>query len=222
MPRLLWSRRRARIAGRRTRGTLRAIRRPKGRRSRTSSCPWRRSGMTSCTRARTRASSAMKGAWMRGSRATGSEKGDVFDLATLWNLASGWYAGRLDRDYRRREPAEAAAYFRGAGLSRVLLGVVTARTTDRPGRRGSRSQGVAVMSQGDAFAHPHRRLRHGSPFQFRVPPVGAAHFGDAVVHSHHPPAGVERAVVEPAEQHSVVGVGRSAARMLFDVVDLAP
>jgi len=54
---------------------------------------------------------------------TGSDKGDVFDLATLWNLASGWYAGRLDRGYRRREPAEAAAYFRGAGLGGSFWGL---------------------------------------------------------------------------------------------------
>jgi len=47
---------------------------------------------------------------------TGHEKGSVFDLATLWRLASGWYAGRLSHGYRRREPVQAAAYFRGAGL----------------------------------------------------------------------------------------------------------
>jgi len=54
---------------------------------------------------------------------TGQPKGDVFDLATLWRLASGWYAGRLDRDYRRREPAEAAAYFRDAGLRGPFWGL---------------------------------------------------------------------------------------------------
>jgi hypothetical protein len=53
---------------------------------------------------------------------TGAEKGDVFSLETLWKLASGWYAGRLDRGYRRREPAEAAAYFRGAGLKGSFWG----------------------------------------------------------------------------------------------------
>jgi hypothetical protein len=47
---------------------------------------------------------------------TGRPRGSVFDLATLWRLASEWYAGRLDRGYRRREPVAAAAYFRGAGL----------------------------------------------------------------------------------------------------------
>ena len=48
--------------------------------------------------------------------------GDVFDLPTLWRLASEWYAGRLERGYRRREPAAAAEYFRGAGLSGEFWG----------------------------------------------------------------------------------------------------
>lgn len=48
--------------------------------------------------------------------ATGHERGAVFDLATLWRLAAGWYAGRLGTPYRRREPAEAAAYFASVGL----------------------------------------------------------------------------------------------------------
>jgi hypothetical protein len=39
------------------------------------------------------------------------------DLATLWRLASGWYEGRLDADYERREPARALEYFRSVGLS---------------------------------------------------------------------------------------------------------
>ena len=52
----------------------------------------------------------------------GRERGYVTDLATVWRLASRWYAGRLDEGYRRREPAEAAAYFREAGLRGRLLG----------------------------------------------------------------------------------------------------
>ena len=52
----------------------------------------------------------------------GETKGDVFDLETLWRLASGWYAGRLDRGYTRREPAAAAAYFAGAGLTGAFWG----------------------------------------------------------------------------------------------------
>ena len=47
---------------------------------------------------------------------TGHERGAVFDLATLWRLASEWYAGRLDPGYRRREPREAASYFASVGL----------------------------------------------------------------------------------------------------------
>jgi hypothetical protein len=48
--------------------------------------------------------------------ATGARRGSVFDLEKLWRLASDWYTGRLDRGYRRRDPSEAASYFRGAGL----------------------------------------------------------------------------------------------------------
>ncbi len=44
------------------------------------------------------------------------DEGTVFDLATLWRLAQGWYAGRLDPGYQRREPSAAATYFRDAGV----------------------------------------------------------------------------------------------------------
>lgn len=44
-------------------------------------------------------------------------RGYVMDLATLWRLARSWYAGRLDPGYKRREPPEAAAYFREVGLA---------------------------------------------------------------------------------------------------------
>ena len=46
----------------------------------------------------------------------GLERGYIMDLATLWRLARGWYAGRLDPGYSRREPAAAAGYFREVGL----------------------------------------------------------------------------------------------------------
>jgi hypothetical protein len=46
----------------------------------------------------------------------GLPRGYVLDLTTLWRLAQGWYAGRLDRGYRRRDPVEAAGYFRSVGL----------------------------------------------------------------------------------------------------------
>jgi hypothetical protein len=55
--------------------------------------------------------------------ATGESKGYVMDLATLWRLARGWYAGRLDRGYVRREPAAARDYFRDAGLSGPFWGL---------------------------------------------------------------------------------------------------
>jgi hypothetical protein len=58
-------------------------------------------------------------AWLH---STGNIKGSVFGLTRLWELASDWYTGRLSRGYRRREPAEAAAYFRDAGLTGSFWG----------------------------------------------------------------------------------------------------
>ncbi len=55
--------------------------------------------------------------------ATGNERGYVLDLATLWRLAAHWYDGRLDRDYRRREPSAAADYLRSVGLSGPFWGL---------------------------------------------------------------------------------------------------
>jgi len=54
---------------------------------------------------------------------TGNEKGYVMDLATLWRFASGWYTGRLDPGYERREPSAAAEYLRDAGLSGPFWGL---------------------------------------------------------------------------------------------------
>jgi hypothetical protein len=45
------------------------------------------------------------------------------DVATLWRLAAGWYAGRLDYGYTRRDPATAAAYFREVGLEGAFWGL---------------------------------------------------------------------------------------------------
>ena len=53
---------------------------------------------------------------------TGQDRGHVMDLATLWRLAQGWYAGRLDRGYARREPVAAAEYFRSVGLTGPFWG----------------------------------------------------------------------------------------------------
>jgi Alkylmercury lyase len=51
------------------------------------------------------------------------ERGSIADLVTVWRLASHWYDGRLERGYRRREPAEAAGYFRQAGLRGSFWGL---------------------------------------------------------------------------------------------------
>jgi hypothetical protein len=54
---------------------------------------------------------------------TGNVRGYVMDLGTLWRLARGWYAGRLDRGYQRREPIEAASYFASVGLAGPFWGL---------------------------------------------------------------------------------------------------
>jgi hypothetical protein len=54
---------------------------------------------------------------------TGHEAGSIMDLATLWRLARGWYTGRLERGYRRREPTEAREYFRSVGLTGPFWGL---------------------------------------------------------------------------------------------------
>jgi hypothetical protein len=53
---------------------------------------------------------------------TRDQRGYVMDLLTLWRLASGWYAGRLERSYARREPSAAADYLRRVGLSGAFWG----------------------------------------------------------------------------------------------------
>jgi hypothetical protein len=60
------------------------------------------------------------GQWLQD---TGHERGYVMDLPTLWRLASGWYTGRLERGYQRREPAAAADYLRSVGLSGAFWGL---------------------------------------------------------------------------------------------------
>jgi hypothetical protein len=54
---------------------------------------------------------------------TDSGRGYVMDIPTLWQLAAHWYDGRLDRNYTRREPAAAAAYFRDVGLRGAFWGL---------------------------------------------------------------------------------------------------
>jgi hypothetical protein len=53
----------------------------------------------------------------------GRTRGEIADLAALWRLASGWYAGRLDRGYVRREPSQSAEYLRSVGLKGAFWGL---------------------------------------------------------------------------------------------------
>lgn len=55
--------------------------------------------------------------------ASGNDEGCVLDLPTLWRLASGWYEGRFEPGYRRRDPAKAAEYFASVGLRGEFWGV---------------------------------------------------------------------------------------------------
>jgi hypothetical protein len=59
---------------------------------------------------------------------TQHDKGYVMDLATLWRLARGWYSGRLDRGYERRDPTSAAAYFADVGLTGPFWGLPSSTT----------------------------------------------------------------------------------------------
>ncbi|MER5780553.1 organomercurial lyase [Streptomyces mobaraensis] len=54
---------------------------------------------------------------------TGHERGYVMDLPTLWRFAGGWYTGRLDAGYVRRDPAAAASYFAEVGLHGTFWGL---------------------------------------------------------------------------------------------------
>lgn len=54
---------------------------------------------------------------------TGQSKGYVMDLAQLWRLAQGWYAGRLQRGYVRRDPMSAQEYLYGVGLRGAFWGL---------------------------------------------------------------------------------------------------
>jgi Alkylmercury lyase len=56
---------------------------------------------------------------------SGHQRGSVLDLPTLWRLAAGWYAGRLERGYVRREPSAAADYLRSVGLSGTFWGLTS-------------------------------------------------------------------------------------------------
>ena len=74
----------------------------------------------SCSNQRVFCDDACLDAWLD---REGRVRGYATDLATVWRLASGWYAGRLDRGYVRREPSAAHAYLREAGLSGAFWGL---------------------------------------------------------------------------------------------------
>ena len=76
--------------------------------------------VSTCAHQRIFCSEACVTTWLDQS---GRERGYVMDLPTLWRLASGWYAGRLERGYVRREPSDAAEYLRSVGLSGAFWGL---------------------------------------------------------------------------------------------------
>src|SRR5689334_9938622 len=62
--------------------------------------------VTTCANQRLYCSEDCVNRWLT---STSLPRGYVMDLTTLWNLASGWYDGRLQRGYVRRDPASAKA-----------------------------------------------------------------------------------------------------------------
>jgi len=76
--------------------------------------------LRTCSNQRIFCDSACVDAWVT---SKGAQRGYAMDLPTLWRLAAGWYAGRLDREYTRREPAAAASYFREVGLEGPFWGL---------------------------------------------------------------------------------------------------
>ena len=74
----------------------------------------------SCSNQRLFCDEACVDAWLE---RTGHQRGYVMDLPTLWRMARGWYAGRLDPGYVRREPSAAAEYFRSVGLEGPFWGL---------------------------------------------------------------------------------------------------
>jgi hypothetical protein len=74
----------------------------------------------SCANQRIFCSAECVDAWLA---RTGNARGYLMDLGTLWRLARGWYAGRLERGYQRREPVAAAAYFQEVGLRGPFWGL---------------------------------------------------------------------------------------------------
>ena len=76
--------------------------------------------MHTCANQRIFCSTACVDSWLG---RTGSRRGDVLDLGTLWRLAAHWYDGRLERGYVRRDPAAAADHLRSVGLTGSFWGL---------------------------------------------------------------------------------------------------
>lgn len=74
----------------------------------------------SCGNQRLFCSSACVDTWLNRHQL---ERGYEMDLPTLWRLARGWYAGRLEAGYERRDPATAATYLREVGLHGAFWGI---------------------------------------------------------------------------------------------------
>jgi hypothetical protein len=51
---------------------------------------------------------------------SGHQRSSVLELPTLWRLAAGWYARRLERGDVRREPSAAAEYLQYRTLGHVF------------------------------------------------------------------------------------------------------
>ena len=130
----------ARAATRRWPGSSGEARHPPVTRSRTSSPRSPTCGTTSSTRAAINACSAAKSA-SRVAGATGHERGYVMDLATLWRLARGWYEGRLERGYQRREPSHARGILPVGRADRAVLGPLSAVAGVDPALSRSRKTG---------------------------------------------------------------------------------
>lgn len=76
--------------------------------------------VTTCGNQRIFCNGACVEAWLE---RTQNARGYVMDLPTLWRFAADWYTGRMEHGYTRREPAAAADYLRGVGLSGSFWGL---------------------------------------------------------------------------------------------------
>jgi hypothetical protein len=76
--------------------------------------------LATCSHQRIFCNEACLGTWLR---QTENVRGYVMDLPTLWRFASGWYSGRLDRGYTRKDPVQAGDYLRSVGLSGPFWGL---------------------------------------------------------------------------------------------------